>query len=176
MDFGEVIQNRRSIRKFTDDPVPRDMLGRILNAAQLAPTWAHKQGQRIIYVSTPAIRDRLVEAIGQKWTETAPAFLVVCIEPEQSGVAPNNMEYFPVDAAIVMEHLILAATNEGLGSCWIGWFNEDKVKEVLSIPNGYRVIGITPLGFFEQIPKSKERKSLEELCYEDRFGQKLRVE
>ncbi|WP_457557018.1 nitroreductase family protein [Candidatus Harpocratesius sp.] len=171
MDFFEVISKRRSIRKYLNQPIPKNILSRILFAAQVAPSWAHKQGSRIIIVSQSDKVERLIDAIGQKWTESAVTFLVVCIDPEQSGIARNKMNYFPVDAAIIMEHLILAATNEGLGTCWIGWFDEDAVKSALSIPPKYRVIGITPIGYFEEDPPAKERLSLSKFCFKNEYGE-----
>ena len=173
MDFTEVLHTRRSIRKYLETPIKDDVIKRILQAARLSPTWAHKQGQRVILVRDPAVLNQLSDAIGQKWTETAPAFLVVCIEPEQSGIAPNKLEYYSVDAAIVMQSMILAATNEGLGTCWIGWFDEKEVKRVLSIPNSYYVIGITPLGYPASQPPPKDRKKLEDICFSDTFGNKF---
>ena len=175
MDFTEVLQTRRSIRKYLETPVKDEVIKRILQAAQLSPTWAHKQGQRVIVVRDPAVCNQLKDTIGQKWTETVPIFLVVCIEPEQSGIAPNKMEYYPVDAAIVMQSMILAATNEGLGTCWIGLFDEPEVRRVLSIPESYRVIGITPLGYPASQPQPKERKKLEDICFDNAFGNRFTV-
>ncbi|MHA1618162.1 MAG: nitroreductase family protein, partial [Promethearchaeota archaeon] len=97
-------------------------------------------------------------------------------EPEQSGIAPNKLEYYTVDAAIVMQSMILAATNEGLGTCWIGWFDEPEVKSVLSIPESYSVIGITPLGYPASQPSPKDRKKIEEICFSNAFGNKWLTE
>ena len=170
MDFTEVINHRRSIRKYLNKPVPSESVKKILFAAQKAPSWAHKQGARVIVVEDAEKMEQLRDAIGQKWVESVPMFIVVIIDPEQSGIAPNKMEYYPVDATIVMEHIILAATNEGLGTCWIGWFNEEDVKKCLSIPPRFRVIGLTPLGYPEKYPEPKERHELSDFCYLDMYG------
>lgn len=176
VDFTEVIEQRRSIRKYLNKSVPSDIIKKILIAAQKAPSWAHKQGARVMVVEDPEKMEQLRDAIGQKWVENVPMFIVVFIDPEQSGIAPNKMEYYPVDATIVMEHIILAATNEGLGTCWIGWFDEEQVKKTLSIPLKYRVIGITPLGYPEKQPGPKERHKLKDFCYLDRYGNPLKFD
>lgn len=172
MDFYDVIKSRRSVRKFTDEPVPEEKLRIILEAARLCPTWANKQGVRYIVVKDSDRMSKLRDATGQKWTKTAPMFVVVCIDPRRSGINKNRLEYFMVDAAIGFTHMILAATNEGLGTCWIGWFDEEAVQNILEIPKKVRVIGITPLGFPDYTPKPQERLALEEIVYEEKFKNK----
>ena len=169
MDFNDVINSRRSIRKFTADPVPEEKLQRILEAALLCPTWANKQGVRYIVVKDPERVSQLGEATGQKWTRTAPMFIVVCIDPKRSGKNKNDLEYFMVDATIGFTHIVLAATNEGLGTCWMGWFDEEAVQNILEIPKKVRVIGLTPLGFPDYTPKPQERLALEEIVYEETY-------
>ncbi|MBD3352021.1 MAG: nitroreductase [Candidatus Lokiarchaeota archaeon] len=170
VDFYKVIKARRSIRKFTSEPISEDILERILNSARLAPTWANMQGCRYIIVDDKENVNKLKKAINQKWLKTVHLFLVICIQERRSGKNPNGIKYFTVDAAICMEHLILAATNEGLGSCWIGYFNEKDVKNALDIPKRERVIGITPLGYPATKPKEQERKDLGKIVYKNRYG------
>jgi nitroreductase len=173
MDFYEVVKNRRSIRKYKPEIVPRETLLRILEAARLAPTWANMEGVRYVVVQEKYNVKNLAEAIGQGWAKNAPMFIVVCIAPKNSGNA-NGIGYYTVDAAICMEHLILAATNEGLGTCWIGHFDEQKVKQVIGIEKDERVIAVTPLGFPLQIPSSpSERKDLSKLVYSEKFKNKM---
>ena len=170
MDFTEVIKSRRSIRKFTTEPVPEDMIHRILEAGRMSPSWANKQGVRYIVVRDSEKMGKLREAIGQKWTKTAPVFIVVCINPRKSGKNKNDLEYFMVDAAIGLTQLMLAATNEGLGTCWIGWFDEEAIQDILEIPKKVRVIGLTPLGFPDYTPKPQQRLALEEIVFEEKYG------
>ena len=131
MDFTEVIKIRRSHRKFSGEKVPEDVLQRIFDATLLAPTWKNMQGVRFIVIDEPTQIEKTAEAVGQKWLAGAPMLIVVYIDPKNSGINMNNMEYYPVDAAIALHQLILAATNEGLGTCWVSWVNEKKTKKSL---------------------------------------------
>ncbi|MHA1341486.1 MAG: nitroreductase family protein [Promethearchaeota archaeon] len=172
MDFEDVIRKRRSIRRFKENKVPDEIIKDILEAARLAPTWANMQGVRFIVVDEKDKLEELKAAINQRWTKTAPCFIVACIEPRKSGKNKNGLEYFTVDAAICMEHIILAATNKGLGTCWIGYFDEEQTKKILKIPKRTRVIAMTPIGYPDQEPKPQDRKSLEEIAFRNEYGNK----
>ena len=139
MDFTDVIQTRRSHRKFNEDKVPEDVLKRIFDATILAPTWSNKQGVRYIVVDKPEQKEKVAEA-GQKWLKNAPMIIVAYINPKNSGINTNQLPYFTVDVAISLHQFILAATNEGLGTCWIGFFDEEKTKKVLNLPDNERIL------------------------------------
>ncbi|MHA1821115.1 MAG: nitroreductase family protein [Promethearchaeota archaeon] len=175
MEFKEVIKARRSIRNFKEKPVPDEIISEILESARLAPTWANMQGVRHIVVKDPAKVKKISKAIGQKWTERAPCFIIVAISPRDSGKNMNGLEYYPVDAAIHMEHIILAATEKGLGTCWIGYFNEKEVKNILEIPSKIRVIGITPLGYPNEKPNPQKRKPMSEISFRDKWTNPWKV-
>ncbi|MHA1803588.1 MAG: nitroreductase family protein [Promethearchaeota archaeon] len=171
MDFYEVIRTRRSYRKYLPDMPPEESIHRILEAARLAPTWANKQGVHYIVVKDPEKVKAVRKATGQigKFSD-APIFIVGVISEKDSGTGGNGIKYFTVDFGICFEHLILAATAEGLGTCWIGWFNEKKIKKILEIPEKYRVVGLTPVGY----PKKKkgevqDRIPLEQIVHHDKF-------
>ncbi|MHA2017569.1 MAG: nitroreductase family protein [Promethearchaeota archaeon] len=170
MEFNDVILKRRSIRKFKQDPVQDEKIRKIIEAARLAPTWSNKQGVRYIIIKDQNTIKEIANATTQKWTENVPMFIIVCISPVNSGKNMNNLEYFTVDAAICMEHIILAATNEGLGTCWIGWFDEEKIKELLSVPDKTRIIALTPLGYSDYTPREQNRKSLDKICFSEKYG------
>jgi nitroreductase len=170
MDFSEVIKKRRSIRKFKTDEVPDDVLTKILDDARLSPTWANMQGARFIVVKESEKVKAVAEATGQKWALGAPMFIVVCISPKASGKNMNKLEYYMCDASICMEHIILSATNEGLGTCWMGWFNEQKIKEILEIPEEGRVIALTPVGYPDHTPGEQKRKTLNEVAFKEKYG------
>jgi len=171
MEFTKVITSRRSIRKFTAEPVPEEMIQRVLEAGRISPSWSNKQGVRYIVVRNPDRLAKLREATQQKWTVTASVFIVVCINPRKSGKNKNDLEYFMVDAAIGLTQLILAATNEGLGTCWMGWFDEEAIQDILEIPKKVRVIGLTPLGFPDYTPKPQQRLVLEKIVFEEVYGE-----
>jgi len=171
MDFYEVVKNRRSYRVFKADTPEEDKVERILNAARLAPTWANMQGVHYIVVKEPENVKAVWEAVGQaqKFAQ-APMFIVGVISEKGSGMNSNGQKYYGVDVGICFEHLLLASTAEGLGTCWIGWFNESKVKSALGIPEDYKVMGITPLGYPVK-PKGEitERKPLDKIVHYEKF-------
>ena len=171
MEFYDVVKNRRSYRVYKPDMPEKDKIERILDAARLAPTWANKQGVHYIVVQEPDNVKALWESIGQntKFVE-APMFIVGLISEQGSGTNSNGEKYYGVDFGICFEHLILAATAEGLATCWIGWFSEDKIKKVLDIPQKYKVMSITPLGFpVKQKNEVTDRKSLKEIVHYENF-------
>jgi nitroreductase len=166
MDFYEVVRKRRSYRVYKPDMPEEEKITRILEAARLAPTWANKQGMHYIVVKDSETVKEIWKAIGQaqKFT-TAPMFVVAVISESGSGANANGIKYFPLDCGICFEHLILAATAEGLATCWIGWFDENKIRE-----KKYRVLTLTPLGYpVKQKGKVEERKPLEKIVHYDKF-------
>jgi len=171
MDFYEVVKRRRSHRFFKSGLVPtKEKIEKVLNAARLAPTWANKQGMHYIVVQDPGKVKEVWKAIGQekKFVE-APVFIVGTISESGSG-ANRDEKYYPVDFGICFEHLILAATAEGLGTCWIGHFDEARIKETLEIPKKYRVLGLTPLGYsVKEKGEVMDRKPLGEIVHYDKF-------
>ncbi|MHA2473466.1 MAG: nitroreductase family protein, partial [Promethearchaeota archaeon] len=124
MDFYDVVKMRRSFRVFKSDLPEKEKVDRVLNAARLAPTWANMQGVHYIVVQDSANVKAVWQAVGQmqKFAE-APMFIVGVISEKGSGANSNGEKYYGVDFGICFEHLILAATAEGLATCWIGWFN-----------------------------------------------------
>ena len=174
MDLSQVIRDRRSIRKFKDTPVEWDKIEQVLNAARLAPSWKNQQCWRFLVLTDPARRASLLAAFtdenpGKKAIAMAPAIIVVCADPVESGVE-NGIEYFIADTAIAFEHLCLAAHELGLGTCWMGMFDEGVVKAALEIPAEIRIVGITPIGYPDQEPKPRPRKELAEIAYRDDWG------
>lgn len=171
MDFYEVVKMRRSYRVFKPDMPEDEKVERILESGRLAPTWANMQGIFYIVVKEPENVKAVWQAIGQgeKFSK-APMFVVGVISERGSGTNSNGEKYYGVDFGICFEHLILAATAEGLATCWIGWFNEPKVKEILNIPNEYKVMGITPLGYpLKAKGEITERKPLEKIVHYEKF-------
>ena len=171
MDFYDVVRKRRSFRFFKSEMPEDEKIERILEAARLAPTWANYQGMHYIIVKDVENVKAVWEAIGQrKKFSNSPMFIIGVIKESGSGANSNNIKYFTVDFGICFEHLILAATAEGLGTCWVGWFDEEKIKKTLEIPKKYRVIGLTPLGYPLK-PKGEvhDRKPLEEIVHYEKF-------
>ncbi|MFX0007032.1 MAG: nitroreductase family protein [Promethearchaeota archaeon] len=171
MEFYEVVKKRRSFRVYKPDMPEEEKVQRILEAARLAPTWANMQGVQYIIVKEPENVTAVWKAIGQeiKFTD-APMFIVGLISPLGSGTNKSGEKYYGVDFGICFEHLILAAAAEGLATCWIGMFNEEKIKNILNIPKKYKVMGLTPLGYPIR-PKGevKDRKPLNDFVHYEHF-------
>lgn len=156
MEFNEVIKIRHSVRKYNSKPVEEEKILSILEAARMAPSWANRQCWEFIVVKNEGTIKKISEYTSAKFVSEAPVVIFVCANPERSGKR-NGMDYFLVDAAIAMEHIVLAATNEGLGSCWIGAFEEKPLKEILNVPVNYRIVAFTPVGY------PADKKSLSEV-------------
>ena len=169
MEFQELIRTRRSIRGYKADPVPEDVIGRILEAARIAPTAANKQPFQIIVVTDASTRRRFKEVYDRDWFYSAPMILVGCAEPAQAWRRADGFNAAEVDITIVMDHIILAAADEGLGTCWICAFDEGKTKQILGIPPEVRVIALTPLGFPAAEPLPFERKPLSALIRREKW-------
>lgn len=174
MQFSDVIKSRTSIRNYISKEVEDEKIKYILECARWAPSWVNKQCWRFIVVrNKETIKALSKTSIINRWLKTAPVIIVACGDPESSGVH-NDIEYYAVDVAIAMENLILAATDVGLGTCWIGSFDEKKVKEILGIPNRIKVVTLTPLGYPAEkkgiigtitkiFTRSTKRKGLDEI-------------
>ncbi len=173
MDIYELIEKRKSVRQYSSDKVEGDKLERVLNAGRLAPSGKNIQAWKFIVTRDSDLKERLVEACkGQKHVGQADCVITVCVdETEVYQGHGNYMTSFAVDGAVAMEHMMLAATEEGLGTCWIGAFYEDKVREVLEVPEPYRIVGLTPLGYPAVEPKPRGRKSLDEIVYQEKWGE-----
>ncbi|BCS52774.1 nitroreductase family protein [Geobacter sp. SVR] len=174
MDIFQVIGNRRSIRKYKDIPVERQKIEQILDAARLAPSWKNQQCWRFLVLSDEGKRRAMLDAFpddnpGKKALAQAPVVIVVCADQEESGIE-NGIEYYVADTAIAFQHLCLAAHALGLGSCWMGWYEEGAIRTALGIPDRFRVVGVTPLGYPDQEPKARPRKELSEIAFFEDWG------
>ncbi|MFH1232156.1 MAG: nitroreductase family protein [Planctomycetota bacterium] len=169
MDFYEVIGKRHSIRKYKPDAVSDDKLNRILDAAHMAPSGKNGQPWRFIVVRAEELRKKLIAPCrDQAFIAEAPVIIVGCANEDESYQKQGNyMKSWSIDLALAFDHLMLAATVEGLGTCWIGAFDEKEVKKALDIPEQLRVVGLTPLGYAATEPKPKPRKALQEIVFYD---------
>lgn len=170
MDVFEAITTRRSIRKYKQEPIDEGKLHKVLEAARLAPSAANRQPWRFILVRNPKIKENLKAAYNREWFTSAPAIVVACAVPGEAWVRRDGEEYWKVDVSIAMQNLVLAAWEEGLGTCWIGAFNEEEAKRVLGIPSDIRVVAMTPLGYpDEEKGPVTNRKPLEEILHYNRW-------
>jgi len=172
MDVFEAIKNRRSIRSYKTDPIDDKIIKTLLEAMRLAPSGKNLQPWKFIVVKDPKIKDELVPACrNQTFIAKAPCIIVACAFEKQSyDKMGSYMSSWAVDVAIAIDHLTLAAASLGIGTCWIGAFNETEVKKILNIPDEVRVLALTPLGYPEFIPPPRSRKSLEEIICYDKYS------
>jgi len=162
MDLMQAIRARRSIRKFLDRPIEEEKLLAVLQAGQLAPSARNMQDWRVIVVKDAATRQRLaVAARDQQFVGQAPVVIAACGTSDL--VMTCGQPAYAIDVAIALDHMTLAAASLGLGTCWIGAFYEDKVKEILGVPPEIRVVALLPLGYPAVEPEPRPRKSLDEV-------------
>lgn len=171
MSVLEAIQKRQSIRKYKEEPIPENILCRVLEAARLAPSGKNLQPWKFILVRDEALKKKLaIASAGQFFIAKAPIVVVACGFPDNCySRLGRYMKSWPVDVAIALEHLILQAQEEGLGTCWIGAFEEREVKAILHIPEDVKVLALTPLGYPDQEPSARRRKPLEKIISYDGF-------
>ncbi len=163
MQFLELAQKRYSVRSYKSDPVEDDKLEQVLEAARLAPTAANRQPFQLIVVHTVGRETELGRIYGASWFVQAPIVICICGLTAQAWVRRDGKTYCDIDAAIVMDHLTLAAADLGLGTCWIGALDPAAAREVLGIPQDVDPIACTPLGYPNDQPRPKKRKPLAEL-------------
>jgi nitroreductase len=170
MDVYDAIRTRKSVRAWSDRPVEEDRLERVLSAARLAPSASNRQEWRFVVVSDPDLRRRVgIEAAAQEFVAAAPIVLACCAETDGRVMRCGQAAY-PIDVAIAMDHLTLAAAAEGLGTCWVGSFDEGKVREILGIPPAVRVVQLMPLGYpRDPSPVAKQRLALSAIVHRERW-------
>lgn len=163
MEVRDAITARRSIRKYKNSQMPKDVLEDLLDAARLAPSSNNRQRWSIVVVTNDETKRELVPVCGnQKFVAGCSAFLV--------GVSEPGAYYSAVDMAIALDHLSLRAVELGLGTCWIGDFEPDKVKKILGIPRERDVPVCMTLGYPAIIPAARKRKSLSGMYCRNRWG------
>jgi len=160
----EEISQRRSIREYNNKSVEPEKLERILEAARLAPTARNQQDWKLVLVKNTDIKEELVNAASphQPFLKGAPIIIVACALNPAYVMRCGHPAYL-IDLAIVLEHIALQAVREGLGTCWIGSFDESKVKSVLHIPEPVRVVELMSLGYHDHLPNARDRKPIQNL-------------
>jgi nitroreductase len=163
MEFQDLIRRRYSVRSYSPAPVSEESLGRILEAGRIAPTAANRQPFRIVVLSTRGRQEALGRVYARTWFPQAPLVLCVCGVPDEAWVRKDGRSHLDIDAAIVMDHMILAATDEGLGTCWIANFDVDAAHEVFELRAEEVPLLLTTLGNAADSPAPKQRRSLDVL-------------
>jgi nitroreductase len=167
MDVRAAIKGRRSVRSYTQQTVESGKIGTILEAGRLSPSASNRQKWKFIVVRDPATREKLARAsMNQTFVGQAPVVLVACAT-ESKAVMRCGLPTYAVDVSIAFAYMLLQAHELGLGSCWIGAFDEDEVKSILGVPREVRVAALSPIGYPATEDAARPRKSLDEItCFE----------
>ena len=163
MHFFELISTRQSVRSYKPDDISDIELQQVLEAARLAPTAHNSQPLKLIIINSAGREKELRRIYDRDWFVQSPIVICICGIPKQAWVRRDGKDYCEVDVAIAMDHLVLAAAELGLGTCWIADFNPEATREVLGLPDDVIPIVVTPLGYPNDQPRQKKRKDLNEL-------------
>jgi len=163
MDFLELAEKRYSVRAYKSIPLEYNKLQHVLEAARLAPTAANRQPFKLIIIKTNGREAELLRIYNKPWFVEAPVIICACGILSQGWTRKDDKNYCDVDVTIAIDHLILAATELGLGTCWVGAFNPEEARKVLKLSENEEPIVFTPLGYPNDQPGEKIRKPIEEL-------------
>jgi nitroreductase len=167
MDFIELVKKRYSVRAYKPKPIENDKLQKVLEAARMAPTACNLQPFQLIVIQTKGREEELLRIYSQPWFVEAPIIICACGIPSKSWIRRDGKNYCDVDVTIAMDHLILAATEQGLGTCWVGAFNAEEARKILQLSDDMEPIAFTPLGYPNDQPGDIIRKPIEELVSYD---------
>lgn len=178
--FLNLVEQRKSIRRFMDTPVEREKILSCIQAARLAPSAENSQPWRFLIFDDPVIRQEFAENVFSgiysvsKFAAKAPVMIIILAQlhvvAHKLGKQVQGVPFHLLDIGISGEHLVLQAEELGLGTCWVGWFNMKKARKYLQLPKKYKIIALLPLGYYEKKPsRERKRKSLEEIAWFNRI-------
>jgi len=173
MELLEAIKGRRSTRSFKKQNISSNVIETIIDAARCAPSAGNIQPWEFVIIKNPAVKKKLAEAaLNQRHVEEAPAVIVVCADEKRSSMGYGSRGrtlYCLQDTAAATQNILLTAYSLGLGTCWVGAFNEDEVKEILNAPEGIKPVAMIPLGYPNEIARQRGRKLLNQIVHYDGF-------
>src|SRR3990170_7134283 len=173
MELQEAIKGRRSIRNFKKQNVPEETITQLIEAATYAPSAGNIQPWQFIIVKNPTVKRKLAEsALNQNHVKDAPVVIVVCADEKSSSMGYGTRGrtlYCLQDTAAATQNILLAAHSLGLGTCWVGTFNEDEVKETLKAPEGIKPVAMIPLGYPNKVTRQRGRRLLNQIVHYDCF-------
>lgn len=168
MDVFSAIQERRSIRKYSPKPVEEVKLAKVLEAARLSPSAGNRQNWKFVVVGDSVLKDRLAGTTDYKFIAEAPLIIAAC-GTDTGSVMRCGQPRHTVDLSIATAYMLLEAHELGLGTCWIGGFDEKSAKQILGVPEGVNIVAMTPLGYPAEEPEQRPRKKLEEIVSYDKY-------
>ena len=173
LDLKEAILRRRSIRSFTDEEISDEDVGQIIKTGTFAPSAGNCQPWEFLVVRDRTTKQKLAEAaFGQRFVSKAPVVIVVCanIKRSTSRYGSRGQDLYCIqDTAAAIENMLLMAVSKGLGTCWVGAFNEILAKESLELPVGIRPVAIIPIGYPAGTPRMPRRRSFNEVVHHEKW-------
>ncbi len=181
LSFRQLVQKRRSIRRYLGKPVERKKIITCLEAARLAPSAENVQPWRFLVIDDPQLKEAFAEEVFSgiyyfsKFAAQAPVLILIMarldIVANRIGKQIQNVHYYLIDVGIAGEHIVLQAEELGLGTCWVGWFSIRKARKFFKIPRKYKIVSLLAMGYYEKRPlKAKKRKSLDQIAWFNRIG------
>lgn len=171
MEVFEAIERRRSVREYDSRAVPDDVLMKVLETGRIAPSASNIQPWHFIVVKDPVRRKALSDGKWAKFLTESPVVIVGC------GNKKKSPGWNVVDVTIAMQQMVIAATAEGLGTCWIGSFYEDRVRKALKVPEGFGIVAMLTVGYSREkldltakVVRSRNRKKMDEILSYEEFG------
>jgi len=182
LPFEELVQRRRSIRRYLDKPVEREKVLICLEAARLAPSANNVQPWRFLVIDDPELKAKFAEQAFSgiyfitRFAAKAPVLILILarldVIANRLGRRIQDIPFYLIDIGIAGEHIVLQAEELGLGTCWIGWFDVRKTRKFFKIPRKYKIMSLLAMGYYEKRPPSeKKRKELEEIAWFNRIGE-----
>jgi nitroreductase len=179
--FNQLVQKRRSIRRYLNKPVERKKILACIEAARLAPSADNVQPWRFLIIDDPKVKTAFATEVFSgiyfisKFAANAPVLLLILarldIIANRLGKQIQNIQYYLIDIGIAGEHIVLQAEELGLGTCWVGWFNIRKARKFFKIPRKYKIVSLIAMGYYQKSPsKEKKRKSLDEIIWFNKIG------
>src|SRR5690554_1017339 len=170
MKFLQLAQKRFSTRKFSSKPLEQEKIIKILEVARWAPSACNNQPWIFIVLRDDSSKPKLKSVYNREWFLNAPVIIAACYDRKKSWKRKDGKEFGDIDVALAMDHLTLAAAEEGLGTCWIGSFEFDEAKRVLALPEHIDPVAFTPLGYPQDSVTGKMRKDMQEIVFWEKFS------
>jgi nitroreductase len=165
--FKELCTARYSCRNYTDRPIEEEKLRYIMECVRLAPSAVNRQPWRFIVIKDQPRLDLIYNAYAREWIRNAPVIVVCLADRQNAWVRPSDgKNHADIDLAIAIEHLVLAAAEQGLGSCWVCNFDAPLFSQTFPLPEGYEPIALVPLGYAADQPTEKHRKNMADIMAE----------
>ena len=164
MSLVDVVLSRRSIRRYEQKEIPKDALDKILDAGRQAPSAANRQPWHFIVVTDPEIKKELSKGLFNRFIKDTPVTLIGCAHKDLIAG-----KWSIISTTIALHNMVVAAWAMGIGSCWVGDFNEEKIKKLLNIPESWNIVALISLGYPAEKPQPRKKKSIEEIVSFNKF-------